>query len=199
MTYYIALAVTYFSILSGLSGLIGGILLILAGEWSLLFYLIIASVFSPFVMAFVMLPSFLIAMPAIFLKSREFKMLSGFFAWIAALYLGLVFAGWSAYVFVYVMNITETFWGGIFASFGTAISPIIFMASKQPVQDAYDATNQVVTNFVVQFSTLIMVIMGVFYGGTLYEIGSYYIVTFAALSLIQVALLWPYSNSDYQT
>ena len=73
MTYYIALAVTYFSILSGLSGLIGGILLILAGEWSLLFYLIIASVCSPFVMAFVMFPSFLIAMPAIFLKSREFS------------------------------------------------------------------------------------------------------------------------------
>ena len=69
-----------FSILAGFSGIIGGIFLIIAGEWSLLFYLIFASVIAPFAMAFVMIPSMIFALPAVSLSERGFQFLSTFFA-----------------------------------------------------------------------------------------------------------------------
>jgi hypothetical protein len=177
-----------FSILAGFSGIIGGIFLIIAGEWSLLFYLIFASVIAPFAMAFVMMPSMIFALPAVSLSERGYQFLSTFFAWVASLYLGLVFAAWSAYIFIYVMNTTGTFWGGVFASFGTAISPIAYMASKEPIQNEFDSVNQTLTMLTAQISLLIMVVMGVLNGGTLYEIGTFYMVAFAVLSIIQITI-----------
>ena len=188
MANLVGMLIGLFSILAGFSGIIGGIFLIIAGEWSLLFYLIFASVIAPFAMAFVMMPSMIFALPAVSLSERGHQFLSTFFAWVASLYLGLVFAAWSAYIFIYVMNTTGTFWGGVFASFGTAISPIAYMASKEPIQNEVDSVNQTLTMLTAQISLLIMVVMGVLNGGTLYEIGTFYMVAFAVLSIIQITI-----------
>ena len=93
-----------------------------------------------------------------------------------------------AYIFIYVMNTTGTFWGGVFASFGTAISPIAFMASKESVENDYDSVNQTLTMLTAQIALLVMVVMGIIYGGTIYEIGTFYFVSFAVLSAVQVAI-----------
>ncbi len=188
MANLVGMLIGLFSILAGFSGIIGGIFLIIAGEWSLLFYLIFASVIAPFAMAFVMMPSMIFALPAVSLSERGYQFLSTFFAWVASLYLGLVFAAWSAYIFIYVMNTTGTFWGGVFASFGTAISPIAYMASKEPIQNEFDSVNQTLTMLTAQISLLIMVVMGVLNGGTIYEIGTFYMVAFAVLSIIQITI-----------
>tara|TARA_B100000902_G_scaffold215368_1_gene204851 strand:- start:136 stop:726 length:591 start_codon:yes stop_codon:yes gene_type:complete len=185
MANFIGILIGIFLILAGLAGFVGGILLIIAGEWSLLFYLIFVSVIAPFLMAIVMLPSMIFALPAVSLEEKGFKLLSNLLAWLGTLYLGFVFAAWSAYVFIYVMNTTETFWGGVFASFGTAISPIAYMASKEPVYDEFDSVNQTLTMLTAQISLLVMVIMGVLNGGSIYDIGTFYIMTFAVLSIIQ--------------
>ena len=185
MANFIGILIGIFLTLAGLAGFVGGILLIIAGEWSLLFYLIFVSVIAPFLMAIVMLPSMIFALPAVSLEEKGFKLLSNLLAWLGALYLGFVFAAWSAYVFIYVMNTTETFWGGVFASFGTAISPIAYMASKEPVTDEFDSVNQTLTMLTAQISLLVMVIMGVLNGGSIYDIGTFYIMTFAVLSIIQ--------------
>lgn len=185
MANFIGILIGIFLTLAGLAGFVGGILLIIAGEWSLLFYLIFVSVIAPFLMAIVMLPSMIFALPAVSLEEKGFKLLSNLLAWLGTLYLGFVFAAWSAYVFIYVMNTTETFWGGVFASFGTAISPIAYMASKEPVTDEFDSVNQTLTMLTAQISLLVMVIMGVLNGGSIYDIGTFYIMTFAVLSIIQ--------------
>lgn len=185
MANFIGILIGIFLTLAGLAGFVGGILLIIAGEWSLLFYLIFVSVIAPFLMAIVMLPSMIFALPAVSLEEKGFKLLSNLLAWLGTLYLGFVFAAWSAYVFIYVMNTTETFWGGVFASFGTAISPIAYMASKEPVNDEIDSVNQTLTMLTAQISLLVMVIMGVLNGGSIYDIGTFYIMTFAVLSIIQ--------------
>ena len=185
MANFIGILIGIFLTLAGLAGFVGGILLIIAGEWSLLFYLIFVSVIAPFLMAIVMLPSMIFALPAVSLEEKGFKLLSNLLAWLGTLYLGFVFAAWSAYVFIYVMNTTETFWGGVFASFGTAISPIAYMASKEPVYDEFDSVNQTLTMLTAQISLLVMVIMGVLNGGSIYDIGTFYIMTFAVLSIIQ--------------
>lgn len=185
MANFIGILIGIFLTLAGLAGFVGGILLIIAGEWSLLFYLIFVSVIAPFLMAIVMLPSMIFALPAVSLEEKGFKLFSNLLAWLGTLYLGFVFAAWSAYVFIYVMNTTETFWGGVFASFGTAISPIAYMASKEPVYDEYDSVNQTLTMLTAQISLLVMVIMGVLNGGSIYDIGTFYIMTFAVLSIIQ--------------
>ncbi|MEL1230841.1 MAG: hypothetical protein VXA26_05975 [Candidatus Neomarinimicrobiota bacterium] len=185
MANFIGILIGIFLTLAGLAGFVGGILLIIAGEWSLLFYLIFVSVIAPFLIAIVMLPSMIFALPAVSLEEKGFKLLSNLLAWLGTLYLGFVFAAWSAYVFIYVMNTTETFWGGVFASFGTAISPIAYMASKEPVTDEFDSVNQTLTMLTAQISLLVMVIMGVLNGGSIYDIGTFYIMTFAVLSIIQ--------------
>ena len=117
MANFVGTLIGLFSILAGFAGVIGGILLIIAGEWSLLFYLILASVIAPFLMAFVMLPSMIFALPSASFHEKGYAFLSKVFAWFGSLYLGVVFAGWSAYIFIYVMNTTSSFWGGVFASF----------------------------------------------------------------------------------
>ena len=188
MANFIGILIGIFLTLAGLAGFVGGILLIIAGEWSLLFYLIFVSVIAPFLMAIVMLPSMIFALPAVSLEEKGFKLLSNLLAWLGTLYLGFVFAAWSAYVFIYVMNTTETFWGGVFASFGTAISPIAYMASKEPVNDEIDSVNQTLTMLTAQISLLVMVIMGVLNGGSIYDIGTFYIMTFAVLSIIQFTI-----------
>ena len=185
MANFIGILIGIFLTLAGLAGFVGGIILIIAGEWSLLFYLIFVSVIAPFLMAIVMLPSMIFALPAVSLEEKGFKLFSNLLAWLGTLYLGFVFAAWSAYVFIYVMNTTETFWGGVFASFGTAISPIAYMASKEPVTDEFDSVNQTLTMLTAQISLLVMVIMGVLNGGSIYDIGTFYIMTFAVLSIIQ--------------
>lgn len=186
MANFIGTLIGIFLTLAGLAGFVGGILLIIAGEWSLLFYLIFVSVIAPFLMGFVMMPSIIFALPAVSLGEKGFKLLSNLLAWLGTLYLGFVFAGWSAYVFIYVMNTTETFWGGVFASFGTAISPIAYMASKEPVNNEFDSVNQTLTMLTAQISLLVMVTMGVLNGGSIYDIGTYYIIAFAVLSFIQL-------------
>ena len=188
MANFVGTLIGIFLTLAGFAGFIGGILLIFAGEWSLLFYLLVASMIAPFAMAFVMLPSIALAMPAVSLLNNGYKVLSTFFAWLSSLYLGAVFAWWSAYIFIYVMNTTGTFWGGVFASFGTAISPIAYMASKEPVENDFDSVNQTLTMLTAQIALLVMVIMGFINGGTIYEIGTFYFVSFAVLSAMQVVI-----------
>jgi len=189
MTNFIGMLIGLFSALAGLAGIIGGILLIVAGEWSLLFYLIVASVVAPFAMAIPMLPGALFALPAVLLDENGYHFLSKVFAWFSSLYLGLVFAVWSSYVFIYVMNSTETFWGGVFASFGTAISPIVFMASKEPIEDALDSVNQTLVMLTAQIALLFMIVMGVLSGGTVYELGTFYFTAFAVLSAASITFV----------
>jgi len=59
------------------------------------------------------------------------------------------------------------------------------MASKEPVYDEFDSVNQTLTMLTAQISLLVMVIMGVLNGGSIYDIGTFYIMTFAVLSIIQ--------------
>ena len=189
MANFVGTIIGLFSILAGLAGIIGGILLILAGEWSLLFYLILAGAIAPFAMAIVMLPGALFALPAVSLEENGYHFLSKAFAWFSSLYLGLVFASWSAYIFIYVMNSTETFWGGVFASFGTAISPIAFMSSKEPIENEFDSVNQTLIMLTAQIALLFMIVMGILNGGTVYEIGTFYFTAFAVLSAVSIALV----------
>lgn len=188
MANFVGTLIGLFSILAGFAGVIGGILLIIAGEWSLLFYLILASVIAPFLMAFVMLPGMIFALPSASFHEKGYAFLSKVFAWFGSLYLGVVFAGWSAYIFIYVMNTTSSFWGGVFASFGTAISPIAYMSSKEPRENDFDAVNQTLVMLTAQISLLAMIILGVINGGTIYDIGIFYLCFYAVLSAISIMI-----------
>ena len=46
--------------------------------------------------------------------------------------------------------------------------------------------NQTLTMLTAQISLLVMVTMGVLNGGSIYDIGTYYIIAFAVLSFIQL-------------
>ena len=124
-----------FSYLAGFSGILGGILLIISGEWFLLFKLIGVSIVAPFLMVIPILPSGLFALPGAALLENGYKFVGNFMLWLASIYLGLVFGLWSATVLTYVLVSSSTFWGSIFISFGVAIGPLIYMTSKTPIED----------------------------------------------------------------
>lgn len=177
-----------FQILAGLAGTVGAVLLIFAGEWSLLFSLLFAIVVAPFAIGIAVMPSMIFAIPGVALGEKGHKFLSNLLVWLSTLYLGVVFAVWSVYVFIYVMNESGTFWGGVFASFGTAISPIAYMASKGPVQDDFASFNQTLTMLTAQISLVVMISMGALNGGTIYELGTFYMAAFTVLSIIQLTI-----------
>lgn len=189
MANFVATLISIFITLAGFAGFIGGILLIFAGEWSLFFSLLFIGIVAPFFMAFVMLPSAIFALPAVSLLNKGYSFLSSIFGWISSLYLGAVFAAWSAYVFIYVMNTTGTFWGGVLASFGTAISPIAYMASKEPVNDEYDSLNTTLTMLTAQISLASMIVLALIFGGNLIDIGIFYFKVFAVLSAMTTLLM----------
>lgn len=189
MTNFVVRLIGLFSILAGFSGVIGGILLIIAGEWSLLFYLILASVIAPFLMAFVMIPIVIFAVPCGVFRTKGYSFLSQVFGWFGSLYLGVVFAGWSAYIFIYVMNTTSSFWGGVFVSFGASLSPIAYMSSKGPRENDIDVINQTLVILTAEVSLLVMIIIGVINGGTIYDIGIVYFCFYAVLSALSIFIL----------
>ena len=139
--------------LSVLSGVIGGILLIIEGEWGLIFCLIIINLVAPLIMGFVLLPAFILDNFARKLFGNGYKLFSIFFSCLQFIYVGVVFAFWSSHIFIYVMNNTETFWGGILVSFGTALNPVFYMdiPSKNP-----DIRNPFFVHFLAVMSLFVM-------------------------------------------
>ena len=185
----ISMLIGVFSILTGFAGTAGAILLIIAGEWQLVLYLLIASLVVPMLMVIPMAPMFIIGMPALWFEERGYRFFVNFFGWLASVYLGLVFALWSSLVFVYVMNSTETFWGGLLAGYGAAIGPILYMLSKNPVNSSFDSISQAFTKLTCEISLLTMIALTYFYGGTMTEVFLYYSVCFAVMSIFQLTIL----------
>ena len=68
---------------------------------------------------------------------------------------GVVFGIWSSYVLFYVFENTTSFWGAIFASFGTAIGPIIYMTSTSPIQNDQDVISNITANLSAEISLFV--------------------------------------------
>jgi len=181
--------VTLFYRLASFSGIVGGILLLIAGEWPLLLLLLLGGVFAPYGVSVAMLPSIILSLPAASLMNNGYHFLSKAVVWLGSVYVGLVFAAWSSFIFVYVMNSTETFWGGILASFGTAVSPMAFFSSKEPRETQIDAAAQTLGMLTCQIALLSMIVMGVLNGGSLYEIGTVYFTVYVVLTSLRSILL----------
>lgn len=172
-----------FSALSIFSGTTSVILLIIAGDWTLPLKLFFANVFVVFIMGFAILPSLIFLGPGTALIHKKKKFLGAIFIWLGSTYTGIVFAAWSAGIFMYVMNNTSSFWGAILASFWFGIFPISYYTSKTEIKNDSEKSNLEFNNFTAQFSTLIMIVYGIFTGDTSFmSIISSYIFTYAILS-----------------
>ena len=83
--------IVFFSALAGLSGIVGGIILIINGDWILLLKLIFAGVIIPFIMAFAMMPSLIFAGPGAAMLDRGNNFFGSVLVWLSSVYLGVVF------------------------------------------------------------------------------------------------------------
>ncbi len=176
------LFILFFSFLAGFSGIVGGIILLINGDWSLVFTLVIGAGIAPFIMSFAMMPLFVLAGPGTILIEKGYKFLGEIFLWLSSIYLGLVFGLWSSYVLIYVFENTSSLWGALFASFGTAISPIIFMTSKNPIQTEEDMVANMSANLSAEISLFSMIVYALFYGGDFYDFFIIYLICFAIIS-----------------
>ena len=195
---FITTAFVIFKFVTGFSGIIGGILLLISGDWLLALYLIGLSITAPFVLGLVMAPSLLLAGPAGGLLENGYKFFGNILALLAGVYIAIVFGFYSASILFYVFDHTTTFWGPLLASYATAISPIIYMASKDPIYNDYDSINSMLTNFFAEVTLLIMIFFSVFSGLTYIDAVITYVVTFFIFSIIgMITMSLLFKESDY--
>ncbi len=185
----IGLCVFLFSVLASLAGVIGGVLLLIAGDWLLLVFLILEAVIATFAISILILPVAIFIRPANSLQKIGYHFFAKVTDWMASLYLGLLFAIWSAYIFTFVMEYTETFWGGVFASFGTAIAPIAFISSKEFVGTKFASFKQTLFMLNAKIALLIMIVQGVLDDGSFFEAGAFYFIAYAVLSALGILML----------
>ena len=179
----------FFSVLAGFSGIAGGIILIINGDWILLLQLFFAGVIIPFIMAFAMMPSLIFAGPGAAMLEQGNNFFGSMLVWLSTVYLGAVFGIWSSYVLFYVFENTTSFWGAIFASFGTAIGPIIYMTSKNPIENDQDAISNMTANLSAEISLFVMIAFAIFYGGVFFDYVTVYVVCFSVLSAIFMIMM----------
>ena len=179
----------FFSLLAGLSGIVGGIILIINGDWILLLQLLFAGAIIPFIMAFAMLPSLIFAGPGTAMLERGNNFFGSILVWLSSVYLGVIFGAWSSYVLFYVFENTTSYWGAIFASFGTSITPIIYMTSKNPIENDQDVISNMTANLSAEVSLFAMIVFAIFYGGAFFDFVTVYVVCFSVLSAIFMIMM----------
>ena len=183
---FITTAFVIFKFVTGFSGIIGGILLLISGDWLLALYLIGLSITAPFVLGLVMAPSLIFAGPAGMLLERGQKFFGNVLALLGGVWIAIVLGFYSASILFYVFDHATTFWGALLASYATAISPIIYMASKDPIYNDYDSINSMLTNFFAEVTLLIMIFFSVFSGLPYIDAVITYVVTFFIFSIIGI-------------
>lgn len=183
---FISTAFVFFKFVSGFSGIIGGILLLISGDCRLALYLFFLSITAPFVLGLVMAPSLIFAGPAGMLLERGQKFFGNVLALLGGVWIAIVLGFYSASILFYVFDHATTFWGALLASYATAISPIIYMASKDPIYNDYDSINSMLTNFFAEVTLLIMIFFSVFSGLPYIDAVITYVVTFFIFSIIGI-------------
>ena len=135
------------------------------------------------------LPSGLFALPGAALLENGYKFVGNFMLWLASIYLGLVFGLWSATVLSYVLVSSSTFWGSIFISFGVAIGPLIYMTSKNPIEDDEGAISNMLTNFGCEIALFLMILFAFIYRLNWTELVIVYVVFFSIISAIGMIIM----------
>jgi len=183
---FISTTYVIFKFVSGFLGIIGGIILIFSGDWLLALYMLILAATAPFVLGLVMAPSLIFAGPAGMLLERGQKFFGNVLALLAGVWIAIVFGCYSAAILFYVFENASSFWGALFVSFATAISPVLYMASKNPIYDDYDSVNSMLTNFFSECTLLIMIFASLTYGLNFIDTIVTYVVTFIVFSIIGI-------------
>ena len=100
----ITVALSIFQIIAGLSGIIGGIILIFSGDWLLALYMLGLAATAPFVLGLVMVPSLIFAGPSGMLLERGQKFFGNVLALLAGVWIAIVFGCYSTTVLFYVFG-----------------------------------------------------------------------------------------------
>ena len=148
--------ITPFIILNFLAGIIGGIWLLILGEWSLVFFSIIASIILPMIFGIVLLPTLPLAylMDLFYRKKRIFLM--NIFAWINLSFVQIVMIIWTHIVFISMLILSEevNIIPYFLMGYAVATGPIAYMAK----QEGPDATGSYAGVLLVQVSYIIFVV-----------------------------------------
>ena len=160
-------------IINSFGGIVAFIWLAILGYWPILIGGILISLFSSFAFTFAMIPSTGVQFLAIKMLEKKQKLLGIILMYIGTILLLAVFTFWVFYIY-YAGFINIQSEGDIFPvllwCFSVAVSPIQYMASKEPV-DSY------ATNLMTLFITLGCLLMTI-------------LLSFFSFSMIDAAIVY---------
>ncbi len=120
------------SIFNILGGIVSVIWLAILGEWSLIGYGVIAIMFSGMLLGFAILPSMLLAAPAVAMMEKNIKIGVYFFGLLSTIYTFGVLSAWCIIVLLYYTNqaTADTIIPVLIWSYSVATAPIMWLAQK---------------------------------------------------------------------
>lgn len=120
-------------LLNTFGGIISGIWLAILGEWWAIGYGLVAYFAGPFGLGLLLLAGgILFGPPAVLLGKNSKFVVSYFFMALSLAYAFFVVSAWCLFIFYFFLSHAdvETFWPLLVWSYGTALSPLWYMASK---------------------------------------------------------------------
>lgn len=150
-------------LLNLLGGIGSGIWLAVLGEWWAIVYGIVSMLVAAFGLGLVLMPGLLFGVPAMALIEKGKTLLAIPFFILSQIYTYFVIIAWAVFVFyIFTSRATqETFWPLLIWSYGVALGPLMFLASKD---DPGVRTASSMTTFFAQIAYVALMVVMIFFG-----------------------------------
>lgn len=171
-------------------GIVGGIWLLILGQWRIVLGGFFASLSMPWWWVIVSLPSLGLAALLIFFHNKT-KLGVAFIGLISGLYDSFLIIGWITLVFVFFLIKSIDYDISIFPillySYSVATSPLLYMASKEPP----DSPNTNLTMLIIVIGSILFVILSLIGLPLIYPL-----IVMAVLMLIRTLLMTALAVSE---
>lgn len=175
------------SIFNMLGGIVSVIWLGILGEWGLIGYGVLAIMFSGMLLGFAMLPSILLAAPAVTMMEKNIKIGGYFFGLLSTIYTLGVLSAWCILVLLYYTDhaTSSSIIPVLIWSYSVATAPIMWLAQKD-LQSGND--HAMISIFFIEVAYILSILGILFVGASLIEIMVLFAVVMTAGMIVQFSL-----------
>lgn len=181
-------------ILNILSGLVGGIWLIISGNWSLFIYGLIYMAISSTIIGLLLMPTLLFAAPAAAFAEKRKYIMFFIFSMLSILYTyGLITLS-TYFVANFALSVSSApLWASLLWLYAISLAPWQYMASKEQ-----DNTATIMTTFFLSVGTIVLMICVGFFGMTLERTFPLLVATLVISLVIQLLFMFSLVGAEKQ-
>lgn len=124
-------------ILNFFAGIVGGVWLAIAGEWGIVGYGLLITIFGVIAASLLLAPGIILAFPAIAAAERGNNFLSAVFGIPSIIYTYLVMGAWAIFIFALLISKSHNLIPAVLWSYSTATATWSYMAQKEAGSNPY--------------------------------------------------------------